>query len=309
MPHAPGPRCWTRARQIGADAPIGRADTAVPPERRQQRPAGPPPLGFVGTPARSARGHCGSRQAASWWATRTRRIGRRGRPLVGSPHVTWDDGRMALGEHGDPWFEQVTRAREISPSVFRGCGWRRGRSSSVGSTATLRRPAPRRWSWPAGWVTTRRSSRARGFAVEAFDLSPSAIAAARRRFRASAGVRYRVADLFALPAGSAGRFAIVVEVLTVQSLAPEAHQQAIAAITRCVAPGGALLVRTAVRADEEPADTRPWPLCHAELRWFTADGLHEVSRLVRRPRVPAPSLPATGRRRRLWPDVSPAIWC
>jgi 2-polyprenyl-3-methyl-5-hydroxy-6-metoxy-1,4-benzoquinol methylase len=65
----------------------------------------------------------------------------------------------------------------------------------------------------------------RGCAVEAFDLSPSAIAAARRRFPASA-VRYRVADLFALPAGWARRFAIVVEVLTVQSLAPEAHQQA-----------------------------------------------------------------------------------
>jgi SAM-dependent methyltransferase len=117
----------------------------------------------------------------------------------------------------------------------------------------------------------------RGCQVEAFDLSPSAIATARRRFPAST-VRYRVADLFALPADWAGRFAIAVEVLTVQSLPPEAHQDAIAAVTRCVAPGGHLLVRTAVRADNEPSPTRPWPLRHAELRWFEADGLAEVAR-------------------------------
>jgi SAM-dependent methyltransferase len=91
-------------------------------------------------------------------------------------------------------------------------------------------------------------------------------------------VHYRAADLFALPAAWAGRFTLVVEALTVQSLPPEAHEEAIAAITRCVAPGGRLLVRTAVRADAEPADTRPWPLRHAELRWFAADGLLEVGR-------------------------------
>jgi SAM-dependent methyltransferase len=117
----------------------------------------------------------------------------------------------------------------------------------------------------------------RGCTVEAFDLSPTAIATARQRFPAST-VRYRVADVFALPADWAGRFTIVVESLTVQSLPPDAHEQAIAAITRCVGPGGHLLVRTAVRGDDEPAHSRPWPLRHAELEWFTADGLRELAR-------------------------------
>jgi uncharacterized protein YndB with AHSA1/START domain len=117
----------------------------------------------------------------------------------------------------------------------------------------------------------------RGCDVDAFDLSRSAIETARRRFPTSS-VRYRVADLFALPADWAGRFAIVVESLTVQSLPPEAHEEAIAAITRLVAPGGHLLVRTAIRADDEPDAGRPWPLRQAELRWFEADGLIEVDR-------------------------------
>ena len=201
--------------------------------------------------------------------------GPRGRRLVGRPR---DLGRWAYGSRRAcrPVFEQVYACAVDQPERI---PWAR----------LAPRPELIRWldrHPPAagtralvvacGLGDDAEELARRGCAVEAFDLSPSAIAAARRRFPASA-VRYRVADLFALPAGWAGRFAIVVEVLTVQSLAPKAHQQAIAAITRCVAPGGALLVRTAIRADREPADTRPWPLHHAELRWFTADGLLEVS--------------------------------
>jgi SAM-dependent methyltransferase len=184
---------------------------------------------------------------------------------------------MASGERADPWFEEVyARAADDLERI----PWAR----------LAPRPELVRWlddhppasGTPALVVACGLGDDAeelarRGCVVEAFDLSPSAIAAARRRFPAST-VRYRVADLFALPAAWAGRFTIVVEALTVQSLPPEAHQEAIAAITRCVARGGHLLVRTAVRADEEPADARPWPLRHAELRWFAADGLLEVGR-------------------------------
>jgi 2-polyprenyl-3-methyl-5-hydroxy-6-metoxy-1,4-benzoquinol methylase len=117
----------------------------------------------------------------------------------------------------------------------------------------------------------------RGCDVEAFDLSPTAIETARRRFPESE-VAYRVADLFELPDAWRRRFEIVVEVQTIQSLPPEWHRQAIAVVAGCVAPGGRLFVRAAVRGEDEPADTRPWPLSPSELRWFEDEGLAEVAR-------------------------------
>ena len=99
----------------------------------------------------------------------------------------------------------------------------------------------------------------RGCAVEAFDLSPTAIAHARRRFP-QAGVGWSVADLFALPAAWRRRFALVVEVQTLQSLPPERQRAGVAAVAASVAPGGHLLVRAAVRRPGEPLDGPPWPL-------------------------------------------------
>ena len=107
----------------------------------------------------------------------------------------------------------------------------------------------------------------RGCEVDAFDLSPTAIATARRRFPEST-VAYRVADLFELPAEWHRAFALVVEVQTIMSIPPEDHEAAIAAVTDTVAPDGRLLVRTATRREGEPAPRRPWPLAPSELRWF-----------------------------------------
>lgn len=117
----------------------------------------------------------------------------------------------------------------------------------------------------------------RGCEVDAFDLSSTAIEAARRRFPDST-VRYRVADLFELPAEWRRAFEIVVEVQTIMSIPPEWHDAAIAAVTDTVAPGGHLLVRTAVRGEDEPANSRPWPLAPSELRRFEELGLRELSR-------------------------------
>ena len=184
---------------------------------------------------------------------------------------------MAPGERADRWFEELYARSADDPERI---PWAR-LAPQPELVAWLDRHPPERGT-PALVVACGLGDDAeelarRGCAVEAFDLSPSAIDAARRRFPDSA-VRYRVADLFVLPTEWSGRFAIVVEVLTVQSLPPEAHEDAIAAITRRVAPGGHLLVRTAVRADDDRADSRPWPLRHGELRWFTADGLVETAR-------------------------------
>jgi SAM-dependent methyltransferase len=117
----------------------------------------------------------------------------------------------------------------------------------------------------------------RGCDVDAFDLSSTAIEAAQRRFPDST-VRYRVADLFELPAEWRGRFEIVVEVQTIMSIPPEWHEAAIAAVADTVAPGGHLLVRTAMRREDAPANTRPWPLEPSELRAFEEGGLRELSR-------------------------------
>ncbi len=115
----------------------------------------------------------------------------------------------------------------------------------------------------------------RGCAVDAFDFSPTAIATARRRFPDSP-VGYQVADLFELPEEWRERFEIVVEVQTVQSLPIERHRAAIGIIAACVAPGGHLLVRCAVRGEDEPAERMPWPLKWSELAWFEEEGLEQV---------------------------------
>ena len=118
----------------------------------------------------------------------------------------------------------------------------------------------------------------RGCVVDAFDVSPTAIDGARGRFPDSR-VTYLVADLFALPSGWEGRFELIVEVQTIQSLPPGEHRTAVAAIAACLAPGGRMFVRTAVRGEDEPAPSRPWPLKRSELRWFEDEGLELSARL------------------------------
>jgi len=92
----------------------------------------------------------------------------------------------------------------------------------------------------------------RGFAVLAFDISASAIRAARRRFPGSA-VDYQVADLLAPPAGWREAFDLVVESQTVQALPDPPRRDAIGSIGRMVAPGGTLVVIALARADGEEA--------------------------------------------------------
>jgi hypothetical protein len=109
---------------------------------------------------------------------------------------------------------------------------------------------------------------ARGFAVTAFDVAPTAIEGARRRFPGSA-VDYRVADLLALPAEWRGAFDLVAECITVQSLPPSLRSALIDAIASTVAPGGTLIVVSGIH-DDGPRDGPPWPLTRAELDRFEA---------------------------------------
>jgi SAM-dependent methyltransferase len=112
----------------------------------------------------------------------------------------------------------------------------------------------------------------RGFAVVAFDVAPSAIEHARRRFPNSR-VDYRVADLLALPRELEGAFDLVIECYTLQVLPPEARARAIAALRRTLRPGGALLVVARGRGECEPPGQMPWPLTRAEVEGTATAGI------------------------------------
>jgi SAM-dependent methyltransferase len=115
-----------------------------------------------------------------------------------------------------------------------------------------------------------------GFVTTAFDMSPSAIEAARRR-HAGTSVRYVQADLLDPPAEWRHAFDLVLESLTVQSLPIAMHGRAIAAVPRFVAPGGTLLVVAAGRDDGVPAgDGPPWPLLRSEIDAFASDDVQPV---------------------------------
>jgi SAM-dependent methyltransferase len=117
---------------------------------------------------------------------------------------------------------------------------------------------------------------ARGFAVVAFDISPTAVAMVRRRHPDSV-VAYEVADLLDLPSRWIGAFDLVVEALTVQSLPIAYHPQATANVARTVASGGTLLVIATARDDDAPTpDGPPWPLTRAEIDAFADGGLAPV---------------------------------
>jgi SAM-dependent methyltransferase len=106
-----------------------------------------------------------------------------------------------------------------------------------------------------------------GFRTTAFDFAPTAIAGARRKYPASE-VDYLVADVLDLPREWQGRFDLVVESLTVQSMPPEQHSVAAGNIAALVAPGGTLLVLATTREEHSEVEGPPWPLTRAELELF-----------------------------------------
>jgi SAM-dependent methyltransferase len=130
----------------------------------------------------------------------------------------------------------------------------------------------------------------RGWRTTAFDLAPTAIAHARRRFdgdqvgdhdpqasHSDLGIEFAVADVFDLPSAWVQAFELVIEIRTLQSLPPDERAAAMTAIAATVAPGGRVFVRCEAREDSEPVGRRPWPLSRRELAAFTDAGLEEYS--------------------------------
>src|ERR1700728_408751 len=116
-----------------------------------------------------------------------------------------------------------------------------------------------------------------GFATTAFDISPTAIAATKKRYPDSK-VDYLVADLFHPPSDWLRAFDFVLEVYTVQAFTGNLRARAIAMIAEFVAPGGRLLVIARGRAEDEPeGQAPPWPLTRTEIDGFLRAGLAEES--------------------------------
>ena len=111
----------------------------------------------------------------------------------------------------------------------------------------------------------------RGFAVTAFDISPTAIDWCRQRFPQSS-VTYLAADLFQ---NSLQAFDFVLEAHTLQALPRPLRARAVAAIAGLVRHR--LLVICRGCDQPEPNEEIPWPLTPAELSGFPAAGLSESS--------------------------------
>lgn len=117
----------------------------------------------------------------------------------------------------------------------------------------------------------------RGFATTAFEVSETAVSAARKRWPGSP-VNYVRADLLAPPPEWNQAFSLVFESLTIQALPRNVRASAIEGVRSLVAPGGTLLVVANAVTDDSPAEVDPpWPLTEREVRSIAVDGLRLTS--------------------------------
>lgn len=115
-----------------------------------------------------------------------------------------------------------------------------------------------------------------GMQVVAFDISPTAVAWAKRRFARSA-VRYESADLFDPPAIWTRAFDFVFEAYTLQSVPESTRPAAIDRVAAFVALGGTLLIIARGRDEHEDVAGPPWPLAASELDRIERTGLEVAS--------------------------------
>ena len=173
--------------------------------------------------------------------------------------VALELAKQSIGR-GDPtgWFEELYIMAEVHPNIV---PW------------ADRRPNPHLVSWAesielsgngrsalvvgcgygddAEWLSKI------GFEVVAFDVSRTAIAAARRRFPKSR-VQYVVADVLNLPDEWRGAFDFVLEAYTLQVLLGESRAAAARMIASTVKD--TLLVIARARNEGEEVSKMPWPL-------------------------------------------------
>ena len=120
----------------------------------------------------------------------------------------------------------------------------------------------------------------RGYEVTGFDCSETAIRWARSLDPENVA-GYVQADLFNPPARWVHRFDLVIEVHNVESLTPDRHRSATAALSKLLTPHGRLLV--ICRTTKDPiasGDGPPWPLTECELLEATAEAGLEPERPI-----------------------------
>jgi SAM-dependent methyltransferase len=187
--------------------------------------------------------------------------------------------RIAAGAgDGDPtgWFERLYRAADAGEALVPWdrraphrllLGWPGGGEAGADRSAVV---------VGAGLGDDAEYVAGLGYATTAFDVAPTAVEAARRRFPGS-DVDYVVADLLEPPPEWRHAFDLVVESLTVQSLPPTVRERAIGGVRGLLAPGGTLLVISTARGEPTPlADGPPWPLTREEIESFGSGPLRAV---------------------------------
>jgi SAM-dependent methyltransferase len=132
-----------------------------------------------------------------------------------------------------------------------------------------------------------------GYDTTAFDISPSAVEAARET-HPDTKVEYVVADLFDPPAEWKSAFDLVVEIYTVQALPIDLQPTATKQVTALVRVGGSLVVIAAARAEvngheiaDDTVEGPPWPLTRAAIDAFATGDV----RLIQLDQQPSPSDP------------------
>lgn len=115
-----------------------------------------------------------------------------------------------------------------------------------------------------------------GYEVEAFDISPSAIALAKKRHPES-DVDFHVGDIYDMPQSAVGKYDFVYEGLTIQSLPPADREKLVGIIVSLVAENGELLVYANTQNDTDDYGGPPWPLYDDEFVLFEKQGLERIS--------------------------------
>ncbi|MFC2057684.1 class I SAM-dependent methyltransferase [Campylobacterota bacterium] len=114
-----------------------------------------------------------------------------------------------------------------------------------------------------------------GYKVEALDISPTAIALAKKRHPESK-VDFHVGDIYDMPESSVGKYDFVYEGLTIQSLPPADREKLVGIIVSLVSKGGELLVYANTQDNTDKYGGPPWPLYEDEFMLFEKEGLKKI---------------------------------
>lgn len=185
----------------------------------------------------------------------------------------------ALGA-GDPtgWFEQLYAQAAAGQAVV---PWDRGEPNPLLVEWAVGRPppGPHHQALVVGTGLGHDAAflAGLGWGTIAFDISASAITAARRRFP-QVPVDFRVADLLNPPPEWTRQFDLVLESYTTQALPMRLRATVVSHIGRFVAERGTLLVLGHGREEGEDVDGPPWPLTRADVESYEGQGLTPVDR-------------------------------